>query len=371
MYGYFAKRTDPPQHPYSSGCSSLPSGLRLPPSPTHSSRRSLGHTAFTALQVIFGSPTTVRGSLATSLPLIGSLTPVSPEDSASPPEVTRCSSVPCRPQTPWCDGVNENAFVSIVQTRPYPTFGRPVHLRGSPHRLRPGTSPHALRIPSRDGHPALRRTASDGFRYALAVSGFRLRARLGVTIPFSLPGQRGVTPAFGYSAPHSSARGTLTLLNNALLSAHYEPLRHPIRPGLSLASCQLIHPAITAGTSRVAYGPLCLHAVANTPAGLMEFIRSYDSISFGLPTNRGGSAPALSVSGPAQRSLALRPARSPSRLATLCTRGFSSFVASTTALIATGWSEPVPGRVTPAVDHRLFTTHPVTRLTRQVEFLPG
>ena len=38
-----------------------------------------------------------------------------------------------------------------------PTFGRPVHLRGSPHRLRPGTSPHALRIPPRGGHPALRR----------------------------------------------------------------------------------------------------------------------------------------------------------------------------------------------------------------------
>ena len=33
--------------------------------------------------------------------------------------------------------------------------------------------------------------------------------------------------------------------------------------------------------------------------------------------------------------------------ATLCTRGFSSLVASTTALIATGWSEPVPGRVYP------------------------
>jgi hypothetical protein len=34
-------------------------------------------------------------------------------------------------------------------------------------------------------------------------------------------------------------------------------------------------------------------------------------------------------------------------LATLCTRGFSSLVASTAALIATGWSEPVPGRVYP------------------------
>ncbi len=34
-------------------------------------------------------------------------------------------------------------------------------------------------------------------------------------------------------------------------------------------------------------------------------------------------------------------------LAALCTRGFSSLVASTAALIATGWSEPVPGRVYP------------------------
>jgi hypothetical protein len=33
--------------------------------------------------------------------------------------------------------------------------------------------------------------------------------------------------------------------------------------------------------------------------------------------------------------------------ATLCTRGFSSLVASPAALIATGWSEPVPGRVYP------------------------
>ena len=146
----------------------------------------------------------------------------------------------------------------------------------------------------------------------------------------------------------SCVRLQLRLLPSAgvtRLRWYYEPLRHPSRPGLSLTSCPLIDTAITAGTSRVAHGPLCLHAVANTPAGRMEFIRSYDSIRFGLPTNRGGSAPALSVSRPAQRSLTLRPARSPSRLATLCTRGFSSLVASTAALIATGWSEPVPGRV--------------------------
>ena len=131
------------------------------------------------------------------------------------------------------------------------------------------------------------------------------------------------------------------------LPRYYEPLRHPSQPSLSLTSSQLIRTAITTGTSRVVYGPLCMHAVANTPAGLMELVRSYRSTNFGLPTNRGGSAPALSVSGPAQRLHTLRPARSPSRLATLCTRGFSSLVASTAALIATGWSESVPGRVYP------------------------
>src|SRR3984893_2151937 len=48
-----------------------------------------------------------------------------------------------------------------------------------------------------------------GFRSVLAVSGYRLRARLDVSIPCSSPGQRGITPAFGYSAPHPSAEGTL------------------------------------------------------------------------------------------------------------------------------------------------------------------
>ena len=68
--------------------------------------------------------------------------------------------------------VNENAFAFIVQARPCPAFGRPVHLRGSPHRLQPGTSPHALRIPPHDGHPAFRELRSGGSRSALVC--FRL-----------------------------------------------------------------------------------------------------------------------------------------------------------------------------------------------------
>jgi hypothetical protein len=42
-------------------------------------------------------------------------------------------------------------------------------------------------------------------------------------------------------------------------------------------------------------------------------VRSSSPIDFGLPSIRGGSAPASPVSGPAQRSLLLRPTNSPSR----------------------------------------------------------
>ena len=64
--------------------------------------------------------------------------------------------------------------------------------------------------------------------------------RLSLSCPFRLlhtflsPGPRGITPAFGYGAPHSSARGTSTLPINALLSAHYAAVRLPatVREGL-------------------------------------------------------------------------------------------------------------------------------------------
>ena len=52
-----------------------------------------------------------------------------------------------------------------------------------------------------------------------------------------LSGQRGITPAFGYGAPHLSARGTLTLLNNVLLSTHYgrsDSCSAALRPSLGM-----------------------------------------------------------------------------------------------------------------------------------------
>jgi hypothetical protein len=45
----------------------------------------------------------------------------------------------------------------------------------------------------------------------------------------------------------------------------------------------------------------------------MELVRSSISIDGGLPCEKVRSAPAIVFSGPAQRSLMLRPARSPSR----------------------------------------------------------
>jgi hypothetical protein len=93
--------------------------------------------------------------------------------------------------------VDENAFASVTQARPCPTFGRPVHL---------GVTPI-------DCGPVL----------LLRPFGFHLTVD---TLPSGVQrtssGQRGITPAFGYDAPHLGVRGTSTLLNNVLLSTRYE-----------------------------------------------------------------------------------------------------------------------------------------------------
>jgi hypothetical protein len=142
----------------------------------------------------------------------------------------------------------------------------------------------------------------------------------------------------------ASTKVTFCLDLRRSLSSYYEPLCHPTRPGLSFTSCRLIPTAITVWASRVASGLLCLHAVAITPAGPMELVRSYLSIVSGLPRDKAGSAPAIAVAGSAQRSFTLRPARSRSRLATLSIESSDSFVASAIVSIATRWNEPVPRR---------------------------
>jgi len=78
-----------------------------------------------------------------------------------------------------------------------------------------------------------------------------------------------------------------------------------------------------------------------------------------------GSACATSFSRIAQRSLALRPAHSPSHLVTLYTGGFSHFVTSMTAPIASGWSESCRVGLSPTRERCLCTAH--TQTGRLVE----
>jgi hypothetical protein len=119
--------------------------------------------------------------------------------------------------------VNENAFAIMKQARPIPTLGRPVHRGVTPIDY----GPVLLRMPfgfhlTVDTLPS--ELTSGGSRSALAVSGFCLRARLGLSIPSASPASEALNPAFGYGAPHLSAGGTSTLLSNALLSALHASL---------------------------------------------------------------------------------------------------------------------------------------------------
>src|ERR1700732_3888966 len=120
-----------------------------------------------------------------------------------------------------------NAFAPIVRARPNPIFGRPVH-QGSPPI---------------DYSPIL----------LLKPFGFRIAPDT-LSSDENLVGQRGITPAFGYSAPHPSAGGTLTLLIHALPSAHYGPIRHPLVladfPGSPVIRPTLLR-RFLAGTRRV------------------------------------------------------------------------------------------------------------------------
>ena len=163
----------------------------------------------------------------------------------------------------------DHAFVAIVPTRPGPLFGRPVHRRGSPHRLRPGASPQALRIPPRGGHPALPDRHDRG--------------------------QRGITPAFGYGALHPSARRTSTSRNTPLPGAHYGPLRLPTRPGAISAApyTRLLSRLLT--VAGLPWCPLELspHAIPATPEGPRRPGSQSGHRDAGLPPPVMGSTPSL------------------------------------------------------------------------------
>jgi hypothetical protein len=127
-----------------------------------------------------------------------------------------------------------------------------------------GPSDAILRY-SLDGHPALRSTASGGFRSVLAC------VQLSPSCPFRrlhtfrfLRPARLRTPLLGYGAPHLSARGTSTLLNNALLSAHFPFADHP---GVEQLRSTLRHFSIASGCLAQTTERLVALVYANSHAG--------------------------------------------------------------------------------------------------------
>ena len=125
-----------------------------------------------------------------------------------------------------------------------------------------------------------------------------------------LAGRRGITPAFGYSAPHPSAGGTLTLLIHALPSAHYGPLRHPNAPGLSLTGVRLLIPDHALGLPVLRALSLCTCCRHYPGAAAGRTHRSSHPAMSAFPGRVTGSACTSSFSRLARRSLALRPAHS-------------------------------------------------------------
>src|SRR5580693_3834622 len=223
-----------------------------------------------------------------------------------------------------------NAFAPIVRARPNPIFGRPVH-QGSPPI---------------DYSPIL----------LLKPFGFRIAPDT-LSSDENLVGQRGITPAFGYSAPHPSAGGTLTLLIWALPSAHYEPLRHPSAPGLSLAGVRLIIPDLALGLPVLRALSLCTcrRHYPGAAAGLFlaHFTPPYQPSPEGSP-GRPAHRPFRGLLGVHSRcglhTRAVTVFRDP------LSEGFRHFVTSMPAPVASGWSGRRVG-LAPTGKRRLFTAH--------------
>ena len=129
------------------------------------------------------------------------------------------------------------------------------------------------------------------------------------------------------------------------LRRYYESLRHPSQPGLSLASRQLIHTAITAGTSRVTSGPLLpacrRHYPCRSDGNL--FARTFPSAS-AFPVRQVGRLLHQPFRGLLSVHSCYGPHARRVAYATFYTQGFRSLVASGAAPIATWWSEQLPSK---------------------------
>ena len=111
--------------------------------------------------------------------------------------------------------------------------------------------------------------------------------------------------------------------------------------------------------------PSSMRAAATTPAEPADARVARFPAGGSLPRQKGGSASALLVSGPAQRSLALQPAWSLSRPRRPRYIGVLQAMSlpPSPAPIATGWSDSCRAGFAPARRRRLSTAHRPTRAT--------
>src|ERR1700690_288738 len=141
------------------------------------------------------------------------------------------------------------------------------------------------------------------------------------------------------------------------LPRYYEPLRHPKAPSLSLTGFRLVVADHALGLPVLRALSLCTCRRQYPGAATGRNLRSSHPAVSAFPEIAVGSACTSSFSRPARRSLALRPAHSRRHLyVTRYTEGFSHFVTSMTAPVASGWSGRRVG-LAPTGKRRLLTTH--------------
>jgi hypothetical protein len=185
---------------------------------------------------------------------------------------------------------------------------------GWPPRLRPGISPHAFRIPPRDGPLPSGVPQEAGSRSALAVSDFRLRARLGFTIPSFFPRPARHYPRFRIWRPSSKRQRDFNPpdLGAAQHTLQASPSPHRARP---YPRGRPFGPH--AQTTRWGF-PCCRSLPLVCMPSPIPRRNSWVPVSLtspemaAFPESAVGSASASPFSRPAQRSLPLRPAYSPS-----------------------------------------------------------
>ena len=113
--------------------------------------------------------------------------------------------------------------------------------------------------------------------------------------------------------PHHSRTRAPSLHRRRPASAVLQAPPPPCRPGRPLAEFRLAHATPPTGLPVLLPSPSSMRAAATTPAEPTGACVVRFPVDGGPPRENGGSASALAVSGPARRSLALRPAWSLNR----------------------------------------------------------